>query len=210
MRRRDDTRPAAARRRGEQGFTLLEVLVALVVLGFLLAGLSQGTRFGVRAWDTQARIGARADDLDGADRLLRALIAAARPPASSDEHYFTGDTHRLLFITTLPDEPPTALVRRAEVSLGVDERHRLVLRWVLKPHAVPLVPDPPPGEVVLASGVDHVDLAYGERGRPGWQRTWRLSALPGLVRVRVVFLDGEWRHWPDIIAATMLDALRDS
>ena len=34
-----------------RGFTLLEVLAALAVLGLLLAGLAQGVQFGLRAWD---------------------------------------------------------------------------------------------------------------------------------------------------------------
>ena len=38
-----------------RGFTLLEMLAVLAVLGLLLAGLSQGIRFGLRAWDMQAR-----------------------------------------------------------------------------------------------------------------------------------------------------------
>ena len=38
------------------GFTLLEVLVALTVLGFLLIGLAQGVHFGVLAWGTEVRL----------------------------------------------------------------------------------------------------------------------------------------------------------
>ena len=49
-------RPAAAVAGRDAGFTLLEVLVSLVVTGLILAGLAQGFRFGVAAWDAQTRI----------------------------------------------------------------------------------------------------------------------------------------------------------
>lgn len=66
----------AARR---NGFTLLEVLVALVVLGFLLAGLSQGVRFGIQAWGMQTRRVAQQADMDLALRTLQRLIEEADP-----------------------------------------------------------------------------------------------------------------------------------
>ena len=42
--------------RREAGFTLLEIIVALVVLGILLLTLSHGTRFGLSAFDRQAHM----------------------------------------------------------------------------------------------------------------------------------------------------------
>ena len=44
------------------GFTLLEILVALTVLGFLLAGLAQGVHFGLLAWGTEVRLAGGNDD----------------------------------------------------------------------------------------------------------------------------------------------------
>ena len=39
----------------QSGFTLLELLVALVVLGFLMVGLTQGVRTGLAMWGAQTR-----------------------------------------------------------------------------------------------------------------------------------------------------------
>jgi prepilin-type N-terminal cleavage/methylation domain-containing protein len=49
---------------GNAGFTLLETLVSLVVVGLILSGLAQGFRFGIAAWDAQARLLASGGDLD--------------------------------------------------------------------------------------------------------------------------------------------------
>src|SRR6516164_9366201 len=59
----------------EPGFTLLEMLVSLVVLGFLVVGLTQGVRAGLRLWDAQTlRIG-ETGELDAGARVLRALLS---------------------------------------------------------------------------------------------------------------------------------------
>ena len=56
------------------GFTLLELVVALAVFGFLLVGLSQTVRFGLTAWRQVARISASKTDLEAVDRTLRTVI----------------------------------------------------------------------------------------------------------------------------------------
>ena len=56
------------------GFTLLEILVALVVLGLLMIGLTEGTRLGLRTIETQARLTDRTAGLDAVDQTLRTLI----------------------------------------------------------------------------------------------------------------------------------------
>jgi prepilin-type N-terminal cleavage/methylation domain-containing protein len=43
----------------QKGFTLLELLVALVVLGLLVVGLNQGVRAGLTMWGAQTREWAR-------------------------------------------------------------------------------------------------------------------------------------------------------
>ena len=57
------------RRTTQTGFTLLELLAALIVLSLLLVAITQGVRFGVQAWQTQSRACWIArDDLDAVDR----------------------------------------------------------------------------------------------------------------------------------------------
>jgi len=66
--------------RGRQsGFTLLELLAALVVLGLLMVAITQGVRFGVQAWQTQARTVDTQGDLLAVDRTLRGMIERADP-----------------------------------------------------------------------------------------------------------------------------------
>ena len=184
--------------RPDAGFTLLEVLAALVVLGFLMAGLSGGVRLGLRAWDQQERAVAGHGDLDAADRAVRQLIAGIYPGTPTRTSMVDGTAGRLAMVTALPASAPA---RMAEVALGLDGQ-RLVMRWTPLAPGVRLGPAPEFGEAELLRGVSGVRFAYWPRdGRGGWRDAWDRQDPPALIRVRLSFADG--RHWPDIVAAPM-------
>jgi general secretion pathway protein J len=201
------SRPAFAHARRDSGFTLIEVVVALVVLGFVLAGLGQATRFGMSAWTLETRLADTSAGLERMDRVLRRLVEQASAPAATDDKPLTGEEHRMTLMTLLPDQPQTRPVRRAEVALGVDDRHRLVLRWRAHANAAPLGPLPAPQEIVLAEGVERIDLAYRQAAADGgrWSKTWKESNLPALVQIHFVLANGRHR-WPDMAVPTMLDS----
>ncbi len=179
--------------RARAGFTLLEILVVLVVLGMLMAALAGGIDFGVRSWQGQSRIVDRSADLETADEALRRLIAQAAPGLDTARADLAGDAHRLSFTTRLPDGAGGE--RAVSVSLGV-EGHRLVLAWSPASNARPLGPAPAPRQDVLLNNVARLDVSY--EGPAGWVQAWSGTTLPTLVRLRLGFAD---RSWPDIVVA---------
>jgi general secretion pathway protein J len=188
------------KRTAPNGFTLLELLVALVVLGFILAGLTQGVRFGLLGWVTQTRMSSAHDDLDAVDRTLRHLIEEMNPGVELDPAPFAGGRNSMDCITILPGTVPA---RRIEATLSVDSRQRLVLRWRPYLHAEYSRP-PLAMETELLSGVARMELAFwGPAG--SWVETWRSPDLPALIRIRLRFAPGDRRQWPDIVAAPLLD-----
>ena len=192
--------------RHQGGFTLLEVLVALVVLGMLVLGLTQGIHFGLKTWASQTRTIAAHEDLDAVDRTLRRLIESMDPGSPAEAVSIDGSASSFAFPSELPDFAAALPSRRADVALGVDAAHRLVLRWTPHLHAVRLGPAPPAQQSELLRGVDHVELAYWPSGAGGgWQTLWKQPLPPALVRIRLVFTEGDKRHWPDIIAAPIRD-----
>lgn len=185
------------------GFTLLEILVALVVMGFLLAGLSQGTRFGLRAWDLQARMIDQHGELDAVDRTLRRLIQQADPGTAAGGATLAGTARRLALTSALPMEAPA--VQRADMVLAVDAAHRLMLGWMPHLHVILTGPPPPPKDAELLRGVSRLEIGYWRTdGAGGWRDRWAERDLPALVRLRIVFEPGDARAWPDIVAAPML------
>lgn len=188
---------------GPAGFTLIEVLVALAVLGFLMLGLSQGLRFGLAAWDGQARLLGRGGDLDTADRTLRRVVTQLVPTDDPQAPGLRGTAQGFEAVTELPVTAalPT---RRASVALGVDRGGRLVLRWMPYLHARRLGPPPPAEESELLRNMAQVELGYWSAAAGGgWMSSWARMDLPELVRIRLVFARGDPRRWPDIVAAPM-------
>ena len=193
----------------QAGFTLLEVLVALTVLGFLMLGLGQGLRFGLGALDSQARLLGRSGDLDIADRALRRVVTQLIPTGDDLLPGLRGTANRFEAVTELP---ATAALpaRQAIVALGVDRAGRLVLRWTPYLPARRLGPPPPPQESELLRNLDRVEIAYwSAAGGGAWLSAWTRTELPELVRIRLVFARGDTRHWPDIVAAPMRERVEE-
>lgn len=186
------------------GFTLLELLAALVVLGFILLGLGQGLQFGRLAWGTQARLIAARSEQDAADRALRRLIEQMEPGNDLQHASITGDAQHLAFTATLPAGASGGLPLRADVALSVAEKRGVLLRWAPHLHAQRLGATPPPQESVLVPGATRLEIGYWRRAGGGaWSASWNAPDPPDLVRLHLGFPPGDARRWPDIIAAPM-------
>ena len=187
---------------GEAGFTLLEIVVALVVLGILLVTLSRGMQFGIAAFDRQDRMVVTGGRLEAVDRTLRRLITEADPGTSNDGRTLVGAAHALAMRAPLPTaatvDPGQEGEDLANLRLSV-ENGALVLTTVPYRHVIPTGPQPEPHRTVLLDGIETIDLSYWSEG--AWHTQWQDDGLPGLVRIRLVFPEGDSRRWPDIVVA---------
>ena len=186
----------------QRGFTLLEVLVALVVLALVLGGLAQGSQFGLRIADRQSAAIASAGDMDAADRLLRRVIEQAYPGTSTSAPFLAAGPSSLGFTANLAVASPGLFSGDADVSIGVTADRRLVLRWTPHLHATPLAPSPAPQEATLLPGVQRVEFGYWG-GEGSWLAAWTERTLPPLIRIRLIFPPGGRAAWPDIIVEPM-------
>jgi general secretion pathway protein J len=194
------------------GFTLLETLVVLVVLGFLMIGLTQGVRAGLALWEAQSRRVGETAELDAAARTLRRLLSGIAPSPSAgfatgvaNNPELKGSADSLAFVGDLP----TGLggTRRVDIVLEL-RQGRLMLRWTPHRHELTNAPAPQPIETALIHGVDRLDLAYWSSPSPeqsgGWQTQWDGPSIPELIRLRLVFARDDRRRFPDLIAAPQL------
>ena len=191
----------------QAGFTLLEMLVALAVLGMLTAGLAQGLRTGIAAWQAQGRQLGAWGDFEAADRTLRALIARMDPGAPGGQNpTLAGSASTLTFQTSLPQAAAVLPTPDAEVTLAVDRARRLML--LLRPHyRKPLVQSPPQSEIPLLSEVERLDISYWEP-TGGWRQDWAGLKIPKLIRIQVIFTRQSGRVVPAIIVRPMRDQWR--
>jgi general secretion pathway protein J len=207
-------------RAGELGFTLLELLVAITLLGLLMAALFGGLRLGARVWETgETRLDAAAriqivQDLVR-QRLAQALPLEAVLPEEGDGYQalFLGQVDAVRFATLLPDHLGGELVLM-ELALAeaaeAEGTTNLVLRLRRFEPDAEIEPDPAPEERVLLERVESLELAYFGAFRrdelPEWWEAWEGQvALPQLIQLQVRFAEDDPRRWPGLIVQPMID-----
>jgi general secretion pathway protein J len=209
-------------RAAEHGFTLLELLAAITLLGLLMAALFGGLRLGTRVWQTaDAR-------LEGSMRtqvvqdFIRQRLAETLPlemgplelaDAAVAEPVFVGTVEAVRFASLLPEHLGAGvyLMELALAEAGdADATGDLVLRWR------PFEPDDPTAEEVepegrvLLENIEALELSYFGSGDsaqpPDWWQAWEgQPELPRLIRLRVGFPENDGRQWPELIVQPMVD-----
>jgi general secretion pathway protein J len=187
------------------GFTLLEVLIALSILGFLVVGLTDGLRAGLALWAAQQRHLSETAELDSAARVLRTILTRIPMPGGRPIERLKGSTDSFAFVGELP----TGLgnTRLADMKLALDHGN-LALFWTPYRHQLPAAATPTPIETGLIPRVAAMELAYfgppTPSEAPRWQADWDALYAPDLIRVRLIFSAGDVRRWPDLLVAPPL------
>ena len=189
-------RPILTARR-EDGFTLVEVLVSLVLLALVLAVLAGGLRFARGTWGAADKL----DELAGyamAERFLRARLGEAMPvyehsAAGTVRVAFQGSGDTLSFVAPASNGPAGAGLYRYVLEAAPAQ--------VLAVRLAPYQPKQGRGEADLSRhellrGVQSVAFRYfGPSqlgGAPAWHAAWtRTDALPNLVEISIARDDRE-------------------
>jgi general secretion pathway protein J len=211
------------RRAAEHGFTLLELLIAITLLGLLMAVLFGGLRLGARVWETaDARLEASARLQIVQDfirhRLTETLPLEAVPLELAEvgvsEPLFLGTIEAVRFVSLLPEHLGAA-VYLMELALAesryADGTNNLVLRWrPFEPNDQAAEEEVEPQERVLIENVEALELSYfgtvDPEQPPDWWQSWEgRPELPRLIRLQVRFTENDERRWPELIVRPMVD-----
>ncbi len=180
------------------GFTLIEILIALVVMSMVVVMITQGVRVGVRGADGFHRAVQTQSDMEPVERALRRMIERMDPGMYPERPVVRGSASALAFTTELPN-PGTGGSLTADVRLEADDG-RLVLWWTPHTRGIPFNTRPPPRREVLLERVARLQIGYAAKGAGAdWLSAWSQPALPSLVRIWVVPAPGG-QTWPPIIA----------
>ena len=212
---RSALRSIRATRAREAGFSLVEVLIALMLLGLLTMALFFSVRFGVTAWQ---RGGERSDQIHTSmlvQDLLRRLIGQAYPLMLADgtgsgRIDFAGTATSLDFLAPVPIA--LASGGRARFTLAIERRgDRSDLVLASRPE---LAAGDAPAELnrkTLLATLEGAEFAYfgvaQSKSTAQWHERWSGEmSLPALVRVRVRFARSDPRLWPDLTIAPRITA----
>ncbi|MCY3751505.1 MAG: prepilin-type N-terminal cleavage/methylation domain-containing protein [Gammaproteobacteria bacterium] len=191
------------------GFTLLEVLIALVLFSFLLIMLYSSLYGAGRNWRVSEMRARENDDKRFVLSFIRKRIEQLAPVIQADTHgnhrvIFLGDDSSLQFVSSLPAQGAAAGIFFMKLQLRQDE---LMLSHL------PLARDKTmfggdiftgAEEISLARNIGAIGLDYfgqgGADSAPAWRDDWHIrERLPELVRVRIV--SDSHSPWPELLIA---------
>ena len=177
-----------------RGFTLLETLVAVAILGLVLAFYGGSLRLMIGAVARQSNTVEAADDRSSTAQALRRMLDALQPipQVANQPPTLQAGPHTLRFVTTLPGQTDPV-----DATLERDGAGRLMLLWSPHRHVRPLAPPPPPTATEIATGIAALDFSYWHAG--AWTASLPAGQVPTLIRVRLTSKSG--RTGADLIAA---------
>jgi prepilin-type N-terminal cleavage/methylation domain-containing protein len=186
---------------GEDGFTLIEVLVSMVVLAILVAMLPGAFRFAHATWGAAAKLDRRAG-YAVAGGFLRARLAEAMPLFEQGEAglrrvAFQGTSASLSFVAASPNGPAGGGLYRFTLEMGPGgQRANAASALLVKVAPYQAVANPAVEEQrVLIENVTGVAFRYygrqDLRGEPAWLGAWtRADGMPMLVELTVTSNEG--------------------
>jgi general secretion pathway protein J len=185
-------------RRRSAGFTLIELVLAMALLGAMMVLLYSGLAFSLRSWDAGEANGRRTADRRIGEHFLRRELAELFPMRFKDpmsvKVAFLGEANKLKFVSSRP-----AGITQGGLSLvGVEveggaaprERHLVMRRAMPDDDAKDFGPLDRAERVVLLQDVESVQFDYfgteNDFTEPKWYSAWPYTErIPRLVRMRI-------------------------
>lgn len=197
------------RSRLSSGFTLLEVLLALVLFAFVMAGVWGALSGATRITHSANALMVRSEAVHTTQRFIRTWLAAAQPQPYLDAdsqraREFTGDAKSMRYVAPLPFQAGHAglYVQTLELVPGQAGGYALDLDYVPYTGGKPAA-DKPARHVLLddVHGGKFEYLAAAAFGKPAaWRGDWTAAnGLPLAVRIH---LDPGWKErvaFPDLL-----------
>jgi general secretion pathway protein J len=199
----------------QAGFTLIELVVAMVLLGTMMLLLYSGLTFALRSWDAGEANGRNTVDRRIGENFLRRELTELFPMRWKDpmalKFAFEGERQHLKFVSSRPaglTQGGLSLVG-LEVEPGATgkSRHLTMRRAMPDDEAKDFAPLERGERTVLIAEVESVEFAYfgseNDFTESKWSDTWTYAArMPQMVRMRVKKTDGTLL--PDFVVRMVL------
>ena len=197
------------------GFTLLELLIGMVLLGMILLLLYGGLRLGTQGWNAGERLVESSTRRGIVEDFLHRQISHIHPlkwtqEAGDDVLAFSGERDAMYFIGSGPAHMSEGGIYMVSLKALTNEvGAALQMQWQRATSAQDRFDfSESEMETLLVSDLERVEFAYfgalTEESQPEWQEQWHSDLdLPLLVRLRLVGKDN-LSLWPDIVITPMV------
>jgi len=202
------------------GFTLLEVLVAMVIMAVIMTTAFGALRLGGRSWEAGVTRATGNERFRTVANLLRRQVSQVIPMTWPDDTEkriaFEGTSKQLRFVAPAPQQHRQAGLLEYGLSAqrkGLDTN--LILSYIpYNPDSEAFQTPANHQQLLLVAGLQRVSLDYfgspasaGVRARtsmqpPRWYQRWDADAqeFPDLIRVRMEVNEGQ-QPWPELYLA---------
>lgn len=194
--------------RSSRGFTLMEMMIAMLLVGMALTIAFAALRFASRSWERTDALGSELDQWRVTASVVRRQLnqaQAIRPDQTNRKLLFSGTAQSLEFIAPAPVQGGRlAGLYRYRLHFVNEERGK-----ALRLDHAPYLPGEAPdwsGEVatsVLVSGLQQGRFSYPAElpasGETQWQSVWsKPERLPAMVRMELQ-LPAPSAPWPPLM-----------
>jgi general secretion pathway protein J len=180
---------------------LIEVVIAIALLGVMMVLLYSGLTFAFRSWDAGEAAGRREVDRRIGENFLRRELTELFPMRWKDpmslRFAFDGQPQQFRFVSSRP--PEVAMGGLSLVGLAVEPgqgrtRNLVMHRAMPDDTAKDFGPLEKSQGIVLIEDVDSVSFGYfgaeNDFVDPHWSDTWVTARIPQLVRLTIRNPDG--------------------
>ena len=217
--------------RGAAGFTLLEVLLAVILLGLLIAGAYGGIRASAHAMRAGEAAIDRTDRLRTAQEFLRRqisqilplefgravaafLVVGGRDDNTGMIHVFDGDARRMRFVAAMPGYLSRGgpYVQTLELAPATDGLQLRFSDTMLNGYATDKNRSAADADAVvlldrIASGRFEYRALDADGNLGNWSSDWQDPGItPLMVRIELTMRPGVQMPWPTLDIPLMLNA----
>jgi general secretion pathway protein J len=203
------------KRQRSRGFTLVELVVALLLLALMSAMLYGSLALSANSWDRGEAKAEQSSDMRLTETFLRTLLMSQHPlrfhKVVEQPLYFLGTHETLAFAAALPSRAGGGLYYFKLEVTGDGDKSQLTLSRVVPDYAATALPSFGDAKTTtLADAVAEVRFKYfgrdpdsNETTAPTWRERWDdPQILPMLIRMDVKPVRGD--PWPPLVVEPRL------
>jgi general secretion pathway protein J len=192
-----------------RGFTLIEMLVALALMGMIAIILITSLQIGGHTWQRVTRAASSTEDIAQAQEILRQRLGSLYPDAGADSSrpsFLLSNGASLQFTGVAPDSSADGVLRY-QIAVSVDSGALEMRTWPDRGgRAVDLLNDSRPETLLPHVTSMSVKVWLKADANPGrWVDHWESKEVPPLIRIDVAFDANDKRRWPPLYIEPRVD-----